>query len=317
MKIIYMGTSEFAVPALLALLDSDTYEVVAVVTQPDRPKGRGNKLAFSPVKELAVQYPVPILQPERIRRKAAMAELASFDAALFVVASYGQILPEAILNMPRYGCINIHASLLPKYRGSSPIQQAVLHGDAESGVTIIQMDKGIDTGDMLLKRSIPIEPGETSGGLHDKLAALGALALLDVLPSLESGMLQPVAQDETASSHAPMLTKEMGLIDWSHGAREIVCLVHGMNPWPYAYTIFDNKPLKLLQAEICAWEKKAAPGTVLEASPKTGLIIMTGNGALRVGEMQTQNGKRMRPEDYLRGHEIRVGTILGRQSDGV
>ena len=314
MKVLFMGTSEFAVPSLQALFAA--HEVLAVVTQPDRPKGRGKKMAFSPVKEEALLHDVPILQPTRVRRKEAIAELAAFDADIFVVASYGQILTEAILNMPKHGCINVHASLLPKYRGASPIQQAVLHGDEIAGVTIQQMDKGVDTGDMLIKRAIPVAAADTGGTLHDKLADLGAEILLEILPVIEAGATVREKQDEALASHAPIITKDMGRIDWTRSAAEIVNLVRGMNPWPCAFMEYDGHPIRILQAEACAAEEAAATvsganaGTICIASAKQGLVIAAADGAVRVLELQAQGGKRMRPEDYLRGHEIAVGAVL-------
>jgi len=309
MKIVFMGTSEFAVPSLQALLATPQYEVLAVVTQPDRPKGRGNKVALSPVKEAAIQYNIPVLQPVRIKRKAQVAELAAYNADVFVVASYGQILSEEILNLPKYGCICVHASLLPKYRGASPIQQAILHGDEMAGVTIMQMDAGVDTGDILLPRTIPIEPDETGGTLHDKLAGLGAAALLEFLPSLEAETVTRMKQSDTGiePTHAPLLTKEMGLIDWSRSPLSIVNQIRGLNPWPCAFTMIDGQPLRLYKAETA--EGTGTPGTVLTASPKAGLIIAADGGAVRICELQAQNGKRMAAEAYLLGHPIPVGTI--------
>ena len=306
-----MGTSEFAVPSLQALFEA--HEVVAVVTQPDRPKGRGKKMAFSPVKEAALAHnaDITILQPTRIRRKEHVAELEAFGADVFVVASYGQFLPEVILNMPKYGCINVHASLLPKYRGASPIQQAILHGDATAGVTIMRMDKGIDTGDMFIKKEIPVLPEDTGGSLHDKLADLGAEILLEVLPMLEDGSAVRVKQDDAEASHAPLLTKDMGRIDWTRTPQEIVNLVRGMNPWPCAFIEYDGQPIRILQAAVCDEPMAdAKAGAVCVASDKTGLVIAANGGAVRVLELQAQNGKRMRPEDYLRGHEMVVGTVL-------
>ena len=311
MKIIFMGTSEFAVPSLRALFADAVHEVVAVVTQPDRPKGRGNKMAVSPVKEEALKHDVAILQPERIKRKAAMAELAAFGADVFVVASYGQILSETILNMPKYGCINVHASLLPKYRGASPIQQAVLHGDSVAGVTIQQMDKGVDTGDMLIKRAIPVALDDTGGSLHDKLAELGAEILLEILPMIENGMVVREKQNDADASHAPLLTKDMGRIDWSCSPEEIVNLVRAMNPWPMAFMTVGDQSIRILQASAHeAVDADAKPGTICIASAKQGLVIAACGGAVRVIELHAQNSKRMRAEDYLRGHALEVGSVL-------
>ena len=308
MKIVFMGTSEFAVPSLLTLFD--THEVLAVVTQPDRPKGRGNKMAYSPVKEAAMQQGVPILQPERIRRKESMAELAALGADIFVVASYGQVLSEAILHMPPHGSINVHASILPKYRGASPIQQAILHGDTVAGVTIMQMDKGIDTGDIMLVRETCVADDDTGGSLHDKLAALGAEALLAALNQIADGTITRTKQDDAQSSHAPLLTKDMGRIDWTKSPQEIVNLVRGLNPWPCAFLTYESQPVRVLAAEAAPGESPALPGTVCEASPKGGLVIAAAGGAVRVLVVQAPNGKQMAAADYLRGHEMAVGTVL-------
>ena len=309
MKIVFMGTSEFAVPALQALFDA--HEVLAVVTQPDRPKGRGNKMAVSPVKDAALQRDVPILQPLRVKRKEAMAELAAFGADIFVVASYGQILSETILHMPKYGCINIHASILPKYRGASPIQQAILHGDAIAGVTIQQMDKGVDTGDILMIRETPITNDDTGGSLHDKLAALGAEAILAVLPMIADGTVTRVKQNDAEASHAPLLTKDMGRINWSQPPQAIVNLVRGLNPWPCAFMLYENQPIRILAATVQEGFSPALPGTICEASPKNGLVIAAADGLVRVVTVQAPNGKRMAAADYLRGHEMAVGAVLG------
>ena len=307
MKIVFMGTSEFAVPSLQVMLASGAHEVLAVVTQPDKPKGRGNKMAVSPVKEEAVKHNLPVLQPVRIKRKAHVAELAALGADLFVVASYGQILSQEILDIPPRGCICVHASLLPKYRGASPIQQAILHGDAEAGVTIMQMDAGVDTGDILLSRAIPIADDDTGGTLHDKLSDLGAEALMALLPLLESNTATRIKQGDDFSL-APLLTKEMGRIDWSRTPQEIVNHIRGLDPWPCAFTMLDGQPRRIYKAETA--EGSASPGTVLTASPKAGLVIATKNGAVRIRELQSQNGKRMTAEAYLLGHPLPANTIL-------
>ena len=307
MKIVFMGTSDFAVPSLLALLASPAHEVLAVVTQPDKPKGRGNKLSVSPIKEEALKHSLPVLQPVRIKRKVNVAKLAALGADIFIAASYGQILSQEILDMPLYGCICVHASLLPKYRGASPIQQAILHGDADAGVTIMQMDAGVDTGDMLLSRAIPITDDDTGGTLHDKLAVLGAEALMECLPLLTAGTTVPVPQSGDFSL-APMLTKDMGRIDWTLTPCEIVNLVRGLNPWPCAFAMLDGKPLRIFRADTV--EGNGAPGEILSASSKTGFTIAANGGAVRIREMQAQNSKRMTSEAYLLGHTIPIGTIL-------
>jgi len=310
MRIVFMGTSDFAVPSLNALFAHPAYEVVAAVTQPDRPKGRGNQMAVSPVKAAAISQETDIFQPLRIKRKDSLVQLASYNADIFVVASYGQILSEAILDMPRYGCICVHASLLPRHRGASPIQQAVLSGDKTAGVTIMQMDKGIDTGDILATRAIPVLPADTGGTLHDKLAALGAEALIDILPKIEAGTVTRMKQNDADATYAPILTKDMGHIDWRMPAVQIVNQIRGLNPWPSAYFEYNGQIIRVHSAEASAAPPSALPGTVCVSSAKAGLIIAAADGSVRIGELQAPNGKRMKAEDYLRGHNISVDTVL-------
>jgi len=284
MRIVYMGTPSFAVPPLEALIKSEKHTVAAVITQPDKPKGRGGKVQFQAVKETALTHNIPILQPLKMKDEQFLEELRSFNADIFIVAAFGRILKEEILNMPKFGSINIHASLLPKYRGSSPIQQAVINGDDVSGVTIMQMDKGIDTGDMILKKEIPIEPSDTFGTLHDKLSEIGASLVLEALELIENGWAKFEKQDDSKASHAPIISKENGLIDWSSPVRKIVCLIKGSNPWPCAYTYATDK--KSEEAYILKiWDAEAV------------------DGELVIKEVQSPGGKRMSMDDFLRGHE--------------
>ncbi len=303
-----MGTPEFAVPSLTALCDAG-YDVVGVFTQPDRPKGRGNKVVFSPVKEEAVKRGIPVFQPQRIRKDGVEA-LRTLTPDLCVTAAFGQILSQEILDIPTHGTINVHASLLPRHRGSAPINWAILQGDATVGVTTMMTDKGIDTGDMLLKAETPYQPGETAGELTLRLSRLGAELLITTVRALEAGTLQRIPQDEAAMTYDPMLTKEMGIIDWTRPAAEIVNRIHGLNPWPGCTTVMPGGEgrLKILRAETAPGS--GAPGAILVADPKAGLVIAAGQEALRVTQLQAPGGKPMNAKDYLRGHPMTVGTIL-------
>ncbi|MCH5286341.1 MAG: methionyl-tRNA formyltransferase [Christensenellaceae bacterium] len=306
MRIVFMGTPEFAVPSLRALCEAG-YEVVGVFTQPDRPRGRGNKVAFSPVKEYALSRGIPVFQPQRIRRDG-IDDLKALAPDLCVTAAFGQILSQEVLDIPPLGNINVHASLLPRHRGSAPIAWAIMQGDAEAGVTTMMMDKGIDTGDMLLKSATPIRPGETCGELTERLSEMGAALLLDTLRALENGSLTRVPQDEAQMTYDPMLTKDMGVIDWAMPAAVIVNRVHGLNPWPGCSTAFEGGRLKLLRAEVA--EGSGQPGEVLVADAKNGLIIAAGEGAVRVLLMQAPGGKPMAPTVYLNGHPMQTKVVL-------
>lgn len=319
MRIVYMGTPDYAVGALEAIIEAG-HEVTAVVTQPDRPKGRSDKMIPSPVKEVALKYNIPVFQPVKIREASAVEQLREYPADVFVVAAFGQILSEEILTMPKYGCINIHASLLPHLRGASPIQQSILDGDSETGVTIMQMDKGIDTGDILLQRAIPISSTDTGGTLFDKLAKLGAELIVEALPLIEEGKLKAVAQDEEKADYAGMLKKSMGKIDFTMGAVEIERRVRGLDPWPGAYTEYNGKQLKLWHCGAVSTlpddpyrdEKldKDAPGTIIEVL-KDAIYVRTGAGILRIDELQLEGKKRMAVKDFLLGYKMFIGDRLG------
>ena len=306
MRIVFMGTPEFAVPSLRALCEQG-YDVVGVFTQPDRPKGRGNKMAFSPVKEYAVSRGIPVYQPQRIRRDG-VDDLRALAPDLCVTAAFGQILSQEVLDIPPLGNINVHASLLPRHRGSAPIAWAIMQGDAEAGVTTMMMDKGIDTGDMLLKASTPIQPGETCGELTARLSELGATLLMDTVRALEAGTLVPTPQNEAEMTYDPMLQKEMGIIDWTMPAKEIVNRIHGLNPWPGCSTAFEGGRLKLLKAEATC--RDGQPGEVIVADAKNGLVIAAGEGAVRVKLMQAPGGKPMEPKVYLNGHPMQTKVVL-------
>jgi len=314
MKIIYMGTPAFAVPSLEALVKH--HQVLAVCTQPDRPAGRGYKLAPSPVKVKAVEYDLPVLQPETLRiteSKETRTRLKAYGADIFVVAAYGIILPKGILNMPPLGCINVHASLLPKYRGSSPIHGALLNGEEKSGITIIHMDTGIDTGDMIIKKELEISPEERFPSLHDRMAVLGSEALLEALTLLEKGIAPRIPQDDTLSCYAPMLQKTDALINWEWETARIINLTRALDPWPGPYTMHDGKPLKIWRLEPAEiWNGSGKPGTVLAVDPKKGLLIKTGDSAAWATELQGDGSKRMLAPDYLRGRKIEIGAELSK-----
>ena len=306
MRIVFMGTPDFAVASLKALCE-DGYDVVGVFTQPDRPKGRGNKVVMTPVKEYAVSRGIPVFQPQHIRRDG-LEDLQHLAPDLCVTAAFGQILSQAVLDVPPLGTINVHASLLPRHRGSAPINWAILQGDKEAGVTTMMTARGIDNGDMLLRATTPIAPGETAGELTERLSVMGASLLLDTLKALEAGTLTRIPQDESAMTYDPMLNKDMGVLDWTRPAAEIVNRIHGLNPWPGCTTPYEGQRLKLLRAE--AADGSGQPGEILTADPKAGLVIAAGEGAVRVTQMQAPGGKPMNPKDYLRGHPMAVGTVL-------
>lgn len=310
-RIVYMGTPDFAVEPLEAIIKAG-YEVAAVVTQPDKQKGRGKEVKMTPVKECALRHGIPVFQPVKIKEPEAVAELEKYQADLFVVAAFGQLLSEEILNMPEYGCINIHASLLPAYRGAAPIQWAVLNGEKESGVTIMQMDKGLDTGDMLLKRSVELSPKETGDSLHDKLMHLGAELIVEALSKLEKGELVPEKQKDELSSYAKKLTKAMGQIDWSKDAVSLERWIRGLNSWPSAYTFFGGKTLKIWEARVAEENgaQKAEPGQVVSVS-REGFTVACGRGALQILSLQLEGKKRVLTREFLLGYQVEPGMILG------
>lgn len=314
MKVIFMGTPDFAVGALQAIIDAG-HEVLLVVTQPDREKGRGKEVQFTPVKECAVKAGIEVFQPLKIKTPEAVAKLKEYDADIFVVAAFGQILSQEILDMPKYGCVNIHASLLPKYRGAAPIQWSILDGEKETGVTIMQMNAGLDTGDILLQKKIEIAADETGESLFDRLAILGAETIVEALPLIGSGSLKPVPQDDQASTYAGMLKKDMGHIDWTWDACKIERYVRGLNSWPSAYTYLNGKQLKIWGAEVVD-----VINSELEGNPKPGVIytigkdsidVVTGKGLLRIKSIQLEGKKRMEVSAFLLGYKLNAGDILG------
>ena len=307
LRIIFAGTPDFSVPPLKALLAS-AHEVVAVYTQPDRPAGRGRKLATSPVKQLALEQGVPVYQPGNFKAQEDVDRLSALQADLMVVVAYGLLLPETVLNAPRIGCINIHASILPRWRGAAPIQRAVLAGDAYSGVSIMQMEKGLDTGPVYLIRRLPLAVDETGGSLHDKLSALGAEALLQALPGIAEGTLPAVAQDDQLSTYARKLDKQEAAIDWTKPAQEIERQVRAFNPWPVAYTPYENANLRIWEAHALEGAGAAA-GTVMAAG-REGIDVATGSGLLRITHLQMPGKRAMSAADFINSQQIQ-GIILG------
>ena len=308
MKIVYMGTPDFAVPPLAALVQNG-YEVTAVVTQPDKPKGRGKTLLPTPVKEEAMKHDIPVYQPLKVREPEFVETLKKLEPDMIIVAAFGQIIPKTILDMPKYGCLNIHASLLPKYRGAAPIQQAVIDGEKESGVTIMQMGVGLDTGDMISQAVVPLAEDETGGSLFDKLAEEGAALLIRTIPSIVDGTAVYTKQNEAEATHVGMIKKQMGNIDWTQPAVTIERLIRGLNPWPSAYTKLNGKTLKIWHAAVEAGGDAKDAGKVITVNKKE-LKIQTGDGILSLLEVQLEGKKRMDIEAFLRGYEVMEQTIL-------
>lgn len=309
LRIVFAGTPEFAAEHLKALLDTP-HQIVAVYSQPDRPAGRGQKLTPSAVKQLAVQHEIPVYQPQTLRDPAAQAELAALKPDLMVVVAYGLILPQLVLDVPRLGCINSHASLLPRWRGAAPIQRAVEAGDAESGVTVMQMEAGLDTGPMLLKVSTPIAAEDTGGSLHDRLAALGPQAVIEAISGLADGTLKGEVQDDSLATYAHKLNKDEARMDWNSPASELERLVRAFHPWPICYSTLNGEAIKVHAAEL--GEGSGAPGTILTAD-KTGLTIACGEGALRLIRLQLPGGKALNFSDLYnsRREQFAVGLVLG------
>ncbi len=303
-----MGTPEFAVPCLRTLIENG-HSVCGVVTQPDKPVGRGHKLTPPPVKVLALENAIRVFQPESLKDFAFENELKTLDPEMIVVVAYGKILPEYILNYPKYCCINIHASLLPKYRGAGPIQWSVINGEKTTGITSMLMEKGLDTGDILLKCETEIGEYETSGELHDRLMLMGAELLLDTIKGLEEGTITPQKQNDSESTYAPMLSKDLAKIDWTKSAKEIVNLVSGMNPWPVAHTLYKDTVLKIFGVAL-GEKQKGIPGKILKAD-ESGIEVLCGDGySIIATDVQFQGSKRMKVRDYLNGHSIETNEIL-------
>lgn len=308
MRVIFMGTPDFAVYSLKALLTQ--HEVIAVVSQPDKPKGRGKKLVPTPVKEYALEQGLQVYQPEKARDPEFVTLLEELAPDVIAVTAFGQILPESILNIPKYGCINVHGSLLPQYRGAAPMQWSIINGEKVTGITTMFMAKGMDTGDMLLTTEVEITPEDNFSSVHDKMAEAGANLLLDTLSALQEGTVKRVPQDHEAATYAPMITKETGHIDWTKSAQEIIDLMRGLDPTPGAYTVYEEEPLKIfkgMQAEGDYLQGKT--GEVIDITKK-GFVVKCGDGALIITELQARGKKRMAADAYLRGHAMNKGVLL-------
>lgn len=349
MRAIYMGTPEIAAIVLERIL-KEKIEVIAVFTQPDKPKGRKKEVSAPPVKEAALAHNIPVYQPLKIKEESVIETIRELNPDIILVTAYGKILPPVLLNLPKYGCVNVHASLLPKYRGAAPIQQAIIDGETVTGITIIYMEEGIDTGDMILKKEVAISPKETGGSLHDKLAAAGGEALAEAIHLIEEGKVVRIPQNHSNSSYVGMLTKESGLLDFSKTAKELECLIRGLNPWPSAYTYLEEKTLKIWDADVCrisdflqylekheteinTLESKIKqtldkPDSIIEksnwimnqiskakegcivAADKKNIYIKCGDELLKVNELQLEGKRKMNTEEFLNGYLLKVGTLL-------
>ena len=308
MRIIFMGTPDFSVGTLEALVEAG-HEVCLVVTQPDKPKGRGKEMQYTPVKEAALKHGIEVYQPRRIREAECVEKLRQYNADIMVVIAFGQIIPKEILEMVPYGCVNVHASLLPKYRGAAPIQWSIIDGEAVTGVTTMQMDEGLDTGDILLKTEVPITAEETGESLHDKLAKAGAALCVETLAKLQEGSIVPEKQGESPTAYAKMLDKKLGNIDWTKSAVEIERLVRGLNSWPSAYTYWNKKVVKIWKASVTDEKSNEQAGTVVKVE-KDGFYVQTGNGLLKVLELQIPGKNRMDAGAFLRGYTIEPGEVF-------
>jgi methionyl-tRNA formyltransferase len=308
LNIVFAGTPEFAAVSLQALLESD-HRVVAVYSQPDRPAGRGRKLSASPVKQLALEHDIPVYQPVSLKDEAAQEQLRALKVDVMIVVAYGLLLPEAVLSIPAHGCLNVHASLLPRWRGAAPIQRAIMAGDSETGVTIMQMDAGLDTGDMLIRLSTPILPEDTGQSLHDRLAELGARALLLTLTELQLERLHPEAQDDSLATYAHKLDKAEAQLDWQHPALALCDKIRAFNPWPVAQSTIDDTTLRIWRASVLPHDAVATPGTVV-AEDKSGIDVVTGEGVLRIHELQLPGKRPMTAQDFLNGRSL-LGKVFG------
>ena len=312
MKLVFMGTPDFAATILKGLIES-RHEIIAVVTQPDKKKGREQQLSCSPVKELALQHKLTIYQPVKVREQEFLDQMNALNPDAIIVAAFGQILPKALLDIPKYGCINVHASLLPKYRGAAPIQYAILDGESETGISIMYMDTGIDTGDVILQERLPIAPDETGGSLFDKMADLGSRLLLEALEQIEKGTAVRIKQDDDKATYVKMITKEMGRMDFTLPAIRLERMVRGLDPWPSAYTFLDGKTLKIWKAGVEEDDEATAsakPGEIIELR-KDAIVVKTGEGKLVIKELQLEGKKRLSADAFLRGYRLTCGTILG------
>ena len=307
MKVIFMGTPDFAVPTLEALIEK--HEVLAVVTQPDKPKGRGKKMVFPVIKEKALEHNITVYQPQKVKTPEFVEILKSYHPDIMVVVAFGQILSEEILNIPKYGCINVHGSILPQYRGAAPIQWSIINGEEFGGVTTMYMAKGLDSGDMILKAKEKIKPDDTYGSLYDRLSVIGADLLIKTLDLIENGEVKRIPQNDDEATFAPMIKPELEHINWNGKNTDIVNLIKGLNPQPVAYTMLNDEKLKIWFAETIDGDYNGEPGTIVDVR-KRDFVVMTAKGAVAVKEVQAQGGKRMSADAYMRGHAIEKGTIL-------
>ena len=307
MRVIFMGTPDFAVPTLEALIEK--HEVLAVVTQPDKPKGRGKKMVFPVVKEKALEHNITVYQPQKVKTPEFVEILKEYQPDIMVVVAFGQILSEEILNIPKYGCINVHGSILPQYRGAAPIQWSIINGEEFGGVTTMYMAKGLDSGDMILKAEEKIKPDDTYGSLYDRLSVIGADLLIKTLDLIENGEVKRIPQNDDEATFAPMIKPELEHIDWNGKNTDIVNLIKGLNPQPVAYTMLNDEKLKIWFAETIDGDYNGEPGTIVDVR-KRDFVVMTAEGAVAVKEVQAQGGKRMSADAYMRGHAIEKGTIL-------
>ena len=309
MRVIFMGTPDFAVGALEEIIKAG-HEVVLVVTQPDKPKGRGKAMQYTPVKECALAHGIEVFQPVKVKEPENIEVLRKHQPDIIIVAAFGQIVPKSILDMPKYGCINIHASLLPKYRGAAPIQWAVINGEDVTGVTIMRMNEGIDTGDMIAKKTVRLAEDETGGSLFDKLAQVGAQLCVETMDIIEAGKAEYIPQNNEEATHTSMIRKELGLIDWNKSAVEIERLIRGLNQWPSAYTNLSGKTFKIWKAKVVSEENTYEPGCICRID-KAGMYVQTGKGILLLTEVQMEGKKRMDADAFLRGYQIEEGTFFG------
>ena len=307
MRVIFMGTPDFAVPTLEALIEK--HEVLAVVTQPDKPKGRGKKMVFPVVKEKALEHNITVYQPQKVKTPEFVEILKEYQPDIMVVVAFGQILSEEILNIPQYGCINVHGSILPQYRGAAPIQWSIINGEEFGGVTTMYMAKGLDSGDMILKAEEKIKPDDTYGSLYDRLSVIGADLLIKTLDLIENGEVKRIPQNDDEATFAPMIKPELEHINWNGKNTDIVNLIKGLNPQPVAYTMLNDEKLKIWFAETIDGDYNGEPGTIVDVR-KRDFVVMTAEGAVAVKEVQAQGGKRMSADAYMRGHAIEKGTIL-------
>lgn len=307
MRIIFMGTPDFAVASLEALIEAG-HEIISVFTQPDKPKGRGHKMQFSPVKEAAVKHNIEVFQPQTLKDAAIQEQIVKSDPEIIVVAAYGKILPKKVLDIPKFGCVNVHGSILPKYRGAAPIQWSVINGEKYAGITTMYMGEGLDTGDILLTRKTEIGENETSGELFERLSHIGAELLVETIDKLQNNEVAPQKQDESQAVYAPMLSKELALIDWNRTAESIRNLIRGLNPQPAAFTLLDGAKFKIFSADIL--EASGTPGAIFTANKS--ICVYCADKALRLGEIQAENGKRMMSGVYLLGHPIKEGSVFSR-----